>query len=116
MFEYSPFKVYLFTFIVCLLILIKALKDVCKKNENELPTEDFCGARKSFRQNYIFEINWLSSTALISPDVFIVPVNSHPPYTINNLDDCPPPYDSIASPPPYEESFKDLQLPTDCQV
>lgn len=46
MFEYNPVLIYLFTLFVCLSILMKAFKDLCKDNEFESSSSDFHGARK----------------------------------------------------------------------
>ena len=46
MFEYNPVLIYLFTLFVCLSILMKAFKDLCKDNEFESLSSDFHDARK----------------------------------------------------------------------
>ncbi|KAL7025229.1 hypothetical protein ACKWTF_013400 [Chironomus riparius] len=88
--EYSPLMFYLFTLVVCLGILLKTFKGVCKDEDMESSNLDFHGA------------------PLITPEVFIIN-NTRPQYSINLNDDQPPSYDSISSPPSYEETFKDVK-------
>jgi hypothetical protein len=56
----------------------------------------------------ISKTNEAHSAALITPEVYVIPIGQDP-RSFNYFDDSPPAYDVIASPPTYEDYCKEFE-------
>ncbi|CAG9806760.1 unnamed protein product [Chironomus riparius] len=90
--EYSPLMFYLFTLVVCLGILLKTFKGVCKDEDMESSNLDFHGAQRSLERP--------------QPGIFTIRLD--PPIIDQNCDDKPPSYESLTQPPKYETVKEDF--------
>lgn len=113
--QYNPVVIYLFTLFICLGLLIKALRDMCQNQEQEEDdnnSTEYQGARKIYfilrkKAYFYFHKNY---SALITPEVYVIPINRST-RRHNNYNDNPPTYDDAITPPPsYEECLKDNNL------
>jgi Ca2+/Na+ antiporter len=109
MITYEPIFIYimLLTFFT-IMFLFKLIKYGCK-SEATSAVEDTQNDRKAtnlYKEKKIIFIFSDLKKALISPDIYVIPI-SHGPLSINSYDDTPPPYEQMTPPPKYEELFKD---------